>query len=103
MLCFYPEAGSVVSPALTLSGYGYDAEDGDLGDDAMAWTSDRDGPLGKGRLLRVAGLSAGTHRLVLAVTDSHGQTASSSVTIHVGAQSSVTRKVYLPLVVRQFP
>lgn len=59
-----------------------DAEDGDLSDD-IAWTSDRDGPLGTGPALDVV-LSAGPHLITAEVADGDGRTRSATlaVTVH---------------------
>ena len=57
---------------------------GPLAEAATTWTSDRDGFLGRGRVLDLAGgLSPGRHTLTLTVADSAGQTASRSVVVIV--------------------
>jgi hypothetical protein len=69
--------------ALALDGEATDLDDGSLGADAVSWTSDRDGRLGPGPRLAVAGLSAGLHTLSLRAVDAAGAEASDSVTVTV--------------------
>ncbi|WP_224362308.1 PKD domain-containing protein [Hyalangium versicolor] len=71
---------------LTLQGSATDAEDGTLGDSALAWTSSKDGSLGKGRQVTGVLLSAGVHTLTLTATDSLGATTSASVLVTVTVQ-----------------
>lgn len=66
-----------------------------IAEDAIGWSSDVDGALGSGSALAVWGLSAGTHRLTVAVSDADGATASAQVTVQVDR-----RQVYLPLILR---
>ena len=96
----HPEAGSVISPTLTLMGYGYDLEDGELGGAALVWTSDREGELGTGSQVFVQNLVSGTHRLTLTVTDSHGYSTSASVIVGVDATVEEVR-TFLPLVLNR--
>lgn len=70
-------AGGIVGPTTvpqhgfeTLTFYVTDPEDGPLG--SGMWASDLDGDLGEGRTLSTRHLSAGTHLMTLAVTDSDG-------------------------------
>ncbi len=58
-----------------------DLEDGPL-DDALAWSSDADGPLGTGPTLFTA-LRPGTHRITAHATDSGGLAGSAATTIVV--------------------
>lgn len=92
-----PQAGSVVTPPLTLQGMAYDLEAGELEGLALAWASDLDGHLGTGSTLRDVELSPGEHLLTLTATDSQGLAASDAVTVTVGA---VVPEIYLPLVLR---
>ena len=86
--------------AIILSGRAEDAEDGVLDDNALVWSSDRQGYLGRGAQLTLpAGwLDAGTHVLNLAATDSDEHTGSGSVNVFVGLS-----RVYLPIVVKHSP
>jgi hypothetical protein len=81
---------------LFLTGAGYDLEDGELPDQALAWASDLDGPLGSGRNLLLESLSIGLHHLTLTVTDSQGHSAQ-----HTLAYTVLERPlVFLPLIRR---
>jgi hypothetical protein len=70
---------------LMLEGSGSDFEDGPLPDNALAWRSDRDGPLGAGRRLDLSWLSIGGHRITLTGQDSAGGTGSAQVAVEVTA------------------
>jgi hypothetical protein len=96
----HPESRSVVSPTLTLSGSGYDLEDGQLEDAALVWTSSLDGLLGTGPILFVNDLTPGTHWLTLTATDSAAQATSSSILIGVGQSIDYEYAIYVPLVLR---
>lgn len=71
---------------LVLQGLGSDFEDGLMPDVALSWSSDRAGPLGTGAELPLANLSQGAHTITLSVTDSAGQTTTTSVDVFVGAR-----------------
>ena len=62
-------------------GYAADAEDGDLPDSLLVWSSDLDGKLGTGKTLTVDTLKLGTHRIQLEATDSDGKMNSASIAI----------------------
>lgn len=62
-----------------LMGFAYDPEDGFLSESNLTWISDRDGVVGKGRQVKLNGLSSGTHTITLTVTNSHGQTSTTQV------------------------
>ncbi|MFM2162705.1 MAG: hypothetical protein RLZZ383_2217 [Pseudomonadota bacterium] len=72
--------------AVNLVGVATDPEDGELPDDALAWTSDRDGALGSGAALTTA-LTEGTHRLTLTATDSRGATGAASIDVVVSGDN----------------
>ncbi len=78
---------------LLLQGYGYDPEDGTLGDSYLQWNSNRDGNLGTGSTL-LASLSFGQHIITLTATDSDGNTSTASINVFIGS------KTYLPLISR---
>jgi hypothetical protein len=90
-----PENGNQVGigDLLVLQGAGTDLEDGDLGDLALSWSSDRQGALGSGSVLPINNLQPGLHRITLTATDGNGQTGQSTVEVFVGA------RVELPLIV----
>jgi len=57
-----------------------------LPEGAFRWHSDRDGLVGTGRNATAAGLSVGTHRITLRVTDAGGLTTTES--LHIDVQSA---------------
>ncbi|HSM58541.1 MAG TPA: hypothetical protein VK879_20470 [Candidatus Sulfomarinibacteraceae bacterium] len=87
-----PQA-NIISPAdealfwpaqlVSLNGEAHDGEDGLLSDDALSWTSDRDGFLGTGSNLSTVDLSTGQHVITLEATDSDGLTDQDQITITV--------------------
>jgi hypothetical protein len=78
-----PSNGSTFSSTdrIALRGSASDFDDGDLSA-AIAWSSDRDGALGRGASITTT-LTPGTHLITAAATDSGGAAAASSVTIQV--------------------
>jgi len=79
-----PQEGTVIEQGerLILRGAGSDLE-GELGEAAFTWASDRDGPLGAGRRLETTILSPGPHVITLAAEDGGGQVGAASVTVEV--------------------
>ena len=87
-----PPAVSISSPkdgfsctlgtSITFSGTANDFQDGDL-TAGLTWTSSRDGQIGSGATFSTSGLSAGTHTVTAAVTDSTGHTGSAQLTVQV--------------------
>jgi hypothetical protein len=92
-----PVGGAVVSSPLTLQGYGYDLEDGQMEETSLAWSSDRDGPLGTDDTLWDVALTPGQHTLALQATDIRGATDSVVVVITVANGESDLEAIYLPL------
>ena len=68
---------------VVLQGLGSDLEDGHLPDEALAWSSNRQGALGVGPSLALTTLQPGLHTITLTVMDAGGQTASTSVKLFV--------------------
>ena len=89
-----PQSGQVFGPQemVLLHGTAYDPEDGPLADEALNWESDRDGDLGTGEEVFVPELSLGWHEIIVAATDSDGQTATDTIRVYIG------HWVYLPLI-----
>jgi uncharacterized repeat protein (TIGR01451 family) len=81
-----PADGTDLAPGslLVLQGLGSDLEDGHLPDEALAWSSDRQGALGVGPSLALTTLAPGLHTITLTVMDAAGQTNSASVKLFVG-------------------
>ena len=73
--------------SVTLTGWGFDAEEGLLEDASLVWSSDVDGELGTGAqlLLDREVLTAGIHNLTLTATDPDSLAGYDSVIITVGA------------------
>lgn len=96
-----PKSGSEFEwgSTVVLGGAGLDAEDGSLGDEALAWTSNLSGTLGTGGELWVSDLITGSHRITLTATDSDGDTGTDAITIFVGVSLN---KIYLPIVLRDY-
>jgi len=86
-------AGKIVLPGdlLVATGLGSDLEDGTLPDEALAWSSDRQGALGSGPSLAINTLQPGSHTITLTVHDSAGQAATATAQVFVGT------RVALPL------
>ena len=59
---------------IIFNGKASDPEDGELADDLLVWTSNKDGQLGTGKEITVDSLSVGTHKITLKATDSDGAT-----------------------------
>lgn len=72
--------------ALSFSGSASDVEDGNL-TSKLVWSSNLDGPLGMGGTVNKV-LSAGTHTVVAAVTDSAGAVTRRQVTVNVVVPST---------------
>jgi PKD repeat protein len=80
-----PSSGTSVTSGTSVSftGSALDPEDGALAGAALRWSSSRDGSLGAGASLTLAGLSIGAHTITLTATDSGGRTASAAITLTV--------------------
>ncbi|MEA3310386.1 MAG: hypothetical protein U9Q70_12870, partial [Chloroflexota bacterium] len=96
-----PANGAVISATQSLAGFAYDREDGQLDGRALSWASSIDGELGAGAVVFPDALSEGWHTLTLTATDSAGTLGTASVSVTVG--DVVWQRVYLPLVLRNFP
>ena len=77
-----------------LQGYGFDLEDGLLGDSLLFWSSSRDGNLGIGEQILTT-LSKGDHVITLTVMDSDGNTVQVTKRIFVGY------RIYLPTILHE--
>jgi hypothetical protein len=78
----------VGSQVVSLSGMGYENEDGSLDGASLTWASSLDGDLGSRGSLAVsaASLQAGSHTLTLIARDVDGQTGTETRTIQVARQ-----------------
>jgi hypothetical protein len=70
---------------LILSGSALDVVEGSIAG-RIAWRSSRDGAIGSGPYLRLAGLGAGSHTITAAATNAWGTEASAAVEVEVLAQ-----------------
>ena len=77
-----------VGDTVVFNASAFDLEDGTL-DNAISWSSDRDGVLGTGTGLNVNSLSAGAHLITATVSDARGQTATQNVNVNVFAAAGV--------------
>jgi len=75
-----------VGQRIRLEGTASDLEDGVLPDSALQWSSDKDGPLGAGRILDLNRLSPGIHTITLSAHDSDGREGRASITVRVATQ-----------------
>jgi hypothetical protein len=89
-----PVSGATFIPGqlVVLYGNAIDLEEGTLPEDALSWSSDRQGELGTGVSLPVNNLEPGEHVITLTVADSEGATASATTTLFVGYRT------HLPLI-----
>jgi hypothetical protein len=82
---FTPASGAQIvrGQPLLLRGQGTDLEDGVLEGSSLAWRSDRQGILGRGRLLSATGLGRGVHQVTLTASDSAGAAGTAAVQVEV--------------------
>ncbi|MCA9998926.1 MAG: hypothetical protein KDE56_24355, partial [Anaerolineales bacterium] len=92
-----PLDGSEFVPGglVVLVGSGTDLEDGNIPDEKLVWSSDRQGELGYGSSLPIATLEPGTHQITLTATDSYGISSSETVSIFIGY------RLYLPVAAKK--
>ena len=84
---------------ITLEGYAHDITSGNRTDGAT-WTSSKDGLLGSGGKLTVAGLSDGIHTITLAADDGQGHVGVDTIRVTVGASTEAVEHIFLPQIVR---
>jgi len=92
-----PASGTVVPPGwpVVLLGTALDLEEGSLFDEALAWRSDRNGPLGTGMEVASDALVPGWHTITLRATDSSGLSSTATIRLYVGYNALV------PLILKQ--
>jgi hypothetical protein len=86
-----PESGTAVRPGLpvVLLGTASDLDEGSLSEEALVWSSDRDGALGTGTELALDTLAPGWHTIRLTATDSAGQNSQATIRLYVGYEAHV--------------
>lgn len=87
-------ASFIPGSLVVLQGSAVDLEDGRLADEALQWTSDRQGNLGTGPSIPLTALEPGQHTITLHTQDSDGATATDSISLFIG------HELYLPIVTR---
>ncbi|MDQ3034840.1 MAG: hypothetical protein M3Y87_20690 [Myxococcota bacterium] len=82
---FHPGEGEMrqAGRAVPMIGSAVDAEDGDLTGDAMIWTTDREGEIGRGRTFDWTPVTLGAQTITLSARDSDGRTGTDSVTLTI--------------------
>jgi hypothetical protein len=68
---------------ITFEGNGMDAEDGELTETALVWTSNRDGLMGTGTSITSTTLSTGDHLITLTGTDSQSAVGTDTINITI--------------------
>jgi hypothetical protein len=83
-----PNTNTTVPAGATvlLHGSAWDIDDQLLPETGLTWTSNRDGPLGSGRLLPKRDLSVGAHTITLRGTDSGGLFSERTIAVTVTAR-----------------
>ena len=68
-----PLSGAIIEAGeeITFSGSATDFQDGELSDDSLVWTSDKDGEIGEGEEFTRDDLSEGEHTITLTATNDH--------------------------------
>ncbi|MBX3354627.1 MAG: hypothetical protein KF724_02890 [Phycisphaeraceae bacterium] len=79
--------------SVVLHASGWDLEDEYLPGSAFSWWSDRDGPLGVGRLLTTRSLSPGDHQISVIGIDSDGMTTTRVIAITISPRSIPTADI----------
>jgi hypothetical protein len=74
----------------------WDAEDGELSEEAIVWTSSIDGEIGTGISCTTDALSPGEHEITVTVTDSAGGYAADGITITISADDAATTTTTAP-------
>lgn len=70
--------GAGANQEVRFQGFAFDPEDGFLPESSLIWTSDRGETIEKGRLLKLKSTVLGSQTITLTVTDSQGQSATTS-------------------------
>jgi hypothetical protein len=87
-----PLSGAIIEAGeeINFSGSATDFQDGELSDDSLVWTSDKDGEIGEGEEFTRDDLSEGEHTITLTATNSLGEKTTVSITITIGEGTPTT-------------
>jgi len=87
-----PLSGVIIEPGeeIDFSGSATDYLDGELSDDSLVWTSNKDDEIGEGEEFTRDDLSEGEHIIILTATNSLGEKTTASITITIGEGTSTT-------------
>ncbi len=87
-----PLSGAIIEAGeeITFSGSATDFQDGELSDDSLVWTSNKDDEIGEGEEFTRDDLSEGEHTITLTATNSLGEKTTTSITITIGEGSPST-------------
>lgn len=78
-----PGATYILSQTVGLRASAYDVDTGTMADDLLQWPSNRDGDLGHGQQLSVAGLSLGVHTITFRADEGQVDVCKENVEITV--------------------
>ena len=73
---------------VSMSGFAYDLEDGELSGTAVTFTSDRSGALGTGSTISATNLATGSHTITLRATDHDGTASTAQIRITIFSPGS---------------
>jgi hypothetical protein len=82
-----------VGEEITFSGTASDNTTGTLPEEALLWTSERDGEIGQGGTFTSSNLSEGVHTITLSATNDAGETGSDTIQITVKSGGTTTTTV----------
>ncbi len=87
-----PLSGAIIEAGeeINFSGSATDFQDGELSDDSLVWTSNKDGEIGEGEEFTRDDLSEGEHTITLTATNSLGEKTTVSITITIGEGTPTT-------------
>ncbi|MDJ0906252.1 MAG: FG-GAP-like repeat-containing protein [Woeseiaceae bacterium] len=87
-----PSDGSTFNAGVNINFQGTASDPGEDGDisASLDWSSNLDGAIDSGASINVSTLSAGTHLITAAVTDSGGESGDATITVTVNALPTVT-------------
>jgi len=93
-----PLSGTIIEAGeeITFSGSATDFQEGELSDDSLVWTSDKDSEIGKGEEFTRDDLSEGEHTITLTATNFLGEKTATSITLTIGEGTPSTSSTTIP-------